>query len=305
MIGFLKPVSICICGNLTLDELTRSSNRKILPGGSAMFAGVAAAYLGARVGIIGNVGRDYPQSFLKRLESYRIDLSRLERNRDPSTRFRINSPNGTRKLFLLEPGRSIGNQGNVGKVDGVHLGPVFGEISDKLVRKLRSGADFMSADLQGFVRNATRTGRVYVRRRNVSPLLKTCDMVQASIEEVGPQAGRAEPDDMLSWLLSSGPKYSILTLGVRGSLIGIRPHEIYRIPAFKDTKIIDTTGAGDVFAGSWLSTFLSTKDPVWAASVGSSLAALASRKTGWSKFRVSKKELFRRAVWVYNHVKAV
>lgn len=270
-----------------------------------MFAGVAAAYLGARIGIIGNVGRDYPRSFLRKLESFGIDLSRLQRSSDTSTRFRITNSNGARKLFLVEPGRSIRNQDTVRKVDGVHLGPVFEEVSQGVVRNLRRRAGFVSADLQGFVRNATRSGRVFVQRRNLKALLKSCDMVQASIEEAKPQAGNAKPSEVSNWLLAGGPKYSIVTLGSKGSLIGIRPDERYRVPAFWDSAITDTTGAGDIFAGSWLSTFLATRDPIWAASVGSALASLASRKAGLSKFRLSRNELFRRAGWVHNQVRAV
>ncbi|HEX4921382.1 MAG TPA: PfkB family carbohydrate kinase, partial [Candidatus Bathyarchaeia archaeon] len=89
------------------------------------------------------------------------------------------------------------------------------------------------------------------------------------------------------------------------AILGIRPDERFSVPAFRDPAVSDTTGAGDVFAGSWLLTFLSTKDPIWAASVGSAFASLASRKTGLSKFQLSRKELFRRASWVYDHTKAV
>ena len=270
-----------------------------------MFAGAAAAYLGARVGIIGNIGHDYPQSILKVLGSHGIDLSRLQRNADASTRFRIISSNMTRRLFLREQGQPIGNPTNLRRVDGIHLGPVFMEISERVVRDVRRKTGFVSADLQGFVRNITGRGRVVIQKRNLTPLLKRCDMVQSSIEEAGPQAGKGEPDEVSRWMLSAGPKYSILTLGPKGSLIGIRPAERYRVPAFWDSNVTDTTGAGDIFAGSWLSTFLATKDPVWAASVGSAFASLASRRIGLAKFRLSRKELFRRASWVYNQVSAV
>jgi sugar/nucleoside kinase (ribokinase family) len=270
-----------------------------------MFASGASAYLGARVGIIGNVGLDYPQSILKSLESLGIDLSKLSRHMGPSTRFKNISSNGTRRLFLLEAGVPVENPGLTRRVDGVHLGPVFQEISDQLVRILRAKAGFMSADLQGFVRIVGRSRRVSVKRKNLAKLLKACDMVQASIEEARPQAPTARQSAMLDWLTNSGPKYSILTLGEKGALIGIRPDQRFKVPAFYDRSVADTTGAGDVFAGAWLSTFLSTRDPIWAASVGSAFASLASQKTGLSKFQLSRKELLRRASWVYNHVRAV
>jgi len=103
-------------------------------------------------------------------------------------------------------------------------------------------------------------------------------------------------------ILAKGPKYAIVTLGSKGSLLGIRNDRRFLIPAFPVRGIKDPTGAGDVYAGAWLCSYLSTKDPVWAAAVGSAFGSLASQKTGLSKFRFSRKELFRRASWVYNHV---
>src|SRR2546427_8636866 len=98
-------------------------------------------------------------------------------------------------------------------------------------------------------------------------------------------------------------RYAIVTTGEKGSWLGSQRNGSCFIPAFPDREIRDPTGAGDVFAGSWLTTYLSTKDPVWASSVGSGFASLASRKSGLSKFQISRTELFRRAAWVYNHVK--
>jgi len=100
-------------------------------------------------------------------------------------------------------------------------------------------------------------------------------------------------------------EYAIVTMGEKGSWLGSQSDGIYFVPPFSDRSIRDSTGAGDVFAGSWLSTYLKTKDPVWASAVGSAFASLASRKTGLAKFRMSRAELFRRAVWVYNHIEAL
>jgi len=270
-----------------------------------LFASGAAAFLGSRTGIIGNIGIDYPQSFLTGLERLGIDLSRLTRMNGRSTRFGNVSSSMARKLFLLEAGKPVRYPQGQRRVDGIHLGPVFREISQPLAGLLREKSGFMSADLQGFVRSVRRSGRVFVERRNLSGLMKVCDMVQASMEEAGPQAHSTRRNAVLDWLSNSGPRYSILTLGQNGSVLVIRPDERLAVPAFQDRTASDTTGAGDVFAGSWLSTFLATRDPVWAASVGSAFASLASRKTGLSKFHLSRKELFRRASWVYNHTKAL
>ncbi len=247
-------MDIAVCGNPTLDELVQKGRVRISPGGSALFASSAANYLGANVGIIGNIGEDYPSSVLSWLKHHGLSLSVLKKTKGPSTRFRIGYYRGSRRLWLLHPGLPVESTWKGGRVEGLHLGPVFNEISESLVRSLRKKSSFMSLDIQGLVRKVNRLGEIQVLRRNLDSVLRICDLVKASIDEAKFQTSSQD-------------------------------HQ-----------------AGDVYAGAWLSCYLWTKDPVWAASVGAAFGSLASQRTGLSKFRVSRRELFRRTSWIYNHV---
>ncbi len=183
------------------------------------------------------------------------------------------------------------------------MGPVFNEISRSLVKTLRKKCDFLSVDLQGFIREISRDRLVHTVHRNLGGILGQCDMVQASIEEARSQTGFRDPVSVLKHLLAIGCPYAVVTMGRRGSLMAEQGRGVFFVPAFHDSSIRDPTGAGDVFAGSWLSTYLSTKDPVWASAVGSAFASLASRKTGLSKFEIFRPELARRSGWVYDRIK--
>jgi sugar/nucleoside kinase (ribokinase family) len=297
-------MDIAVCGNLTIDELVQGGRIRISPGGSALFSSCAAAYLGTRVRIVGNVGQDYPRSNLRRLRTMRISLHFLRKNAGPSTRFQIARINGSRRLRLIEPGDQVLAPRSPRRFQGVHMGPVFNEISNSLVNSLRKRCDFLSADLQGFIRIVSG-GVVRTVPRNLNRLLSKCDMVQASVEEARTKTRLRDPKAMLSRFLKMRVQFSIVTMGGGGSWLGSRRDGSYFVPAFPDRSIRDSTGAGDIFAGSWLSTYLSTKDPVWASAVGSAFASLASHRTGLSKFRLSRRELFHRASWVYNHVEPV
>jgi sugar/nucleoside kinase (ribokinase family) len=296
-------MGIAVCGNPTIDELVQNGRVRISPGGSALFASCAAGYLGARVGILGNIGEDYPPHILRRLRTLHVDVRFLRKNAGPSTRFQITQTNGSRKLRLLEAGDQIAAPRSKSHFQGVHLGPVFNEIPCPLINALRKRCDFLSADLQGFIRTASPGGSVSTVPRNLSRLLGQCDMVQASIEEARSQTLSRDPRTILNRLLSMQVQHAIVTMGERGSWLGSQSDGLYFVPAYPDHRIRDSTGAGDVFAGSWLSTYLSTKDLVWASAVGSAFASMTSRRTGLSKFRLGRRELFRRASWVYNHTK--
>ena len=233
-----------------------------------------------------------------------IDVRFLRKTAGHSTRFHITGTNGSRTLRLLEPGDKIEAPRSTGHFRAVHLGPVFNEIPSSLMTALRKKCEFLSADLQGFIRTVTAKGAVQTVPRSLGRLIGQCNMVQASIEEARSQTRSRDPRVILNRFLTMRAEYAIVTMGEKGSWLGSQRDGICFVPPFSDRSIRDSTGAGDVFAGSWLSTYLKTKDPVWASAVGSAFASLASRKTGLAKFRISRTELFRRAVWVYNHIEA-
>ncbi len=252
---------------------------------------------------MGNIGEDYPSATLRLLRKLHVDTALLSKTRRSSTRFHIARFQGSRKLRVVDPGIPIRLPARMRLVEGMHMGPVFNEISGSLVKNLRRKCDFLSVDLQGFIREISGDGLVRTVHRKLGGILGHCDMVQASIEEARSQTGFRDPMAVLSHLLAIGCQYAVVTMGRRGSLMGSQTSGVFFVPAFHDDDIRDPTGAGDVFAGSWLSTYLSTKDAVWASAVGSAFASLASRKNGLSKFEISKSELVRRSGWVYDRIR--
>jgi sugar/nucleoside kinase (ribokinase family) len=298
----LRP-NVAVCGNLTIDELVQPDRVTVSPGGSALFASGAAVSLGANVSILGNIGEDYPPSLVRRLKALRVNTRLLRRTEGPSTRFRITRFNGLRKLRLLASGEPVTLPRSQMFFQGVHLGPVFNEVSSSVVETVRRRCDFLSADLQGFIRTASSTGTVRSTTRRLGDLLRHCNMVQASIEEARSQIAPIGPMKILDHFRAYKVPYVIITLGGRGSWLSADDYGIFFVPAFRDRNVRDSTGAGDIFAGSWVTTYLATNDPVWASAVGSAFASMASRSSGLAKFRVDRNELLRRAGYVYDHVK--
>ena len=63
----------------------------------------------------------------------------------------------------------------------------------------------------------------------------------------------------------------IITQGRSGSLLVRKDGSALSIPSVREGKVADPTGAGDIFVGSWLATFLALKDPSWAGAVGAAV----------------------------------
>ncbi len=298
-------MKIGVYGNLTLDELDRNGKHLIRPGGSALYSSLAAAYLGARVSIFSNIGRDYPKKILSSISSHLIDIAGVKKFDGLTTRFRISYNADSRRLEVVHPGRKLKPRHLLRSLHAIHLGPVFNEIGLDTLAYARRHSEFLTLDVQGLVRTMGQDGFVRLVRKNVNPFLSKCNLVKATEEEARVMAPASTIVASARRLLRKGAQYAIITRGRSGSLLVKKYGGAFRIPSVPERKVVDLTGAGDIFIGSWVATFMSVEDALWAAAVGAAFASLSVRGTGVSKFRVDRRELFRRASWVYENSRLV
>lgn len=68
--------------------------------------------------------------------------------------------------------------------------------------------------------------------------------------------GKSSHKEALLEIAGWGPKVVICTLGIEGSL-AVVDGKVAQFSTFKDNPVVDTTGAGDVFHGAFIASFLS------------------------------------------------
>ena len=288
-------------GNLTIDEIVSDSGlNRIVPGGSAFYASVTASIFGAGAGIVSSIGPDYPQDSLAWMAKKKVNLKGIQTGNSASTRFRLMYKQGNRKVRLLNRGPIISDEVQIGNQDIIHLGPVYHEIDLELAAMARRKCRFLSLDAQGLIRTAGRFGRIRLSNKNLDDYVGLCDAVKASREEAKVLTSTIDPIRMALGLLGKGPKFALVTLGSKGVVVGSK-EGILKVPAYPETQF-DSTGAGDVMFAGWLVAFWRTQDIAWASAVGSAFASLIVRHSGRAKFRISRRELFRRASWIYPRV---
>ncbi|TMI42821.1 hypothetical protein E6H23_03925 [Candidatus Bathyarchaeota archaeon] len=288
-------------GNLTIDEIVSDSGlNRIVPGGSAFYASVTASIFGAGAGIVSSIGPDYPQDSLAWMAKKKVNLKGIQTGNSASTRFRLMYKQGNRKVRLLNRGPIISDEVQIGNQDIIHLGPVYHEIDLELAAMARRKCRFLSLDAQGLIRTAGRFGRIRLSNKNLDDYVGLCDAVKASREEAKVLTSTIDPIRMALGLLRKGPKFALVTLGSKGVVVGSK-EGILKVPAYPETQF-DSTGAGDVMLAGWLVAFWRTQDIAWASAVGSAFASLIVRHSGRAKFRISRRELFRRASWIYPRV---
>lgn len=124
----------------------------------------------------------------------------------------------------------------------VHLAPLTGEVDPNLAHLFKNSTVLLT--LQGWLRRWGADGRVYFKRWFDADVLKDIDIVVFSEEDI------AEAPDLEAAFAGAVP-HLFVTRAERGGTYYYKgqPHA-YTTPQFEE---INSTGAGDVFAGAVLS----------------------------------------------------
>ena len=299
-----RTPDIAVVGHFSIDHLKLPGKcrfRTVL-GGAVTFVSLAARSLDASASIISNVGADFPQAYLQRLQNEGIDLSGVTKTAEKyTTSFELTykSDFSSRELRLRHHGSPIrvGDLPDSFRAKAVHLGPIAAEIPTEVIQKLRANCQILSIDPQGMTRRFDKKGNVACCAQMDNRTLNLIDIYKSSQEEIAALTGQTDLENAMRAIHMQGPAVVIVTLGALGSVLSVRS-KMFRVPAYTPTCVVDPTGAGDVFIGAFLSEYIKQKDALWCAYVGSAAASLVVEGVG-STFFGNKEEILRRAVATY------
>jgi sugar/nucleoside kinase (ribokinase family) len=117
------------------------------------------------------------------------------------------------------------------------------------------------------------------REEIINSLLGQCDLLFANLAEAKLLTASKSPDEALSKLKALLPAVTI-TQGANGAC-GIYHQIQWRIPSHPPAgPVIDTTGAGDTFAGAYLASLIMGLSPEKSALVAAQLAAVVVATVG-------------------------
>jgi 2-dehydro-3-deoxygluconokinase len=104
------------------------------------------------------------------------------------------------------------------------------------------------------------------------------DILRPGLDDAIHLTGIADPDRIIDFYLDLGPKIVALTLGAEGAVIATpdRRERLAPVPV----KLVDATGAGDMFDGAFLAEYLRTGDPFAAGRYANVAAALSTEGYG-------------------------
>ena len=253
-------------GHVTNDQLAAG----VFPGGAALYAGLTAVHLGARVRLITSFGSDFVGREILAHPGIHCDVAPSEQTTTFEERY-VKGQRWARVLKQAAPLRSGAYDADV-----VFVCPVIGEVDSGAL--VAPGGAILGAGLQGWLRGLNKEGIVQRRRLRDISFLSICRVVFFSEQDT--------PDDPLKFAqrIHETVRIVVVTQGAQGALV-LAEGRSFRIPAFPSQEV-DPTGAGDSFAACFLLALADGLSPLDAgiyASCGASIIVESQGPSGMSR----------------------
>ncbi|MFB0544346.1 MAG: carbohydrate kinase family protein [Asgard group archaeon] len=275
----------------------KNEEKPLFLGGPPAYAGLTTVKLGASVGIVSVVGKDFPEEYLHFLASKNIDISGVNKRGDHSTKFVHNyTRNGERFSKLITTAEEI-NKKDIPeiylKARSFLISPVMHEISPDFISWLRKSVGkrpLIGVDPQGFLRMINPDGTVYLECLiDFDEIMRYADILSPSEEEAFAitKIKRNNLDEIINVLKKKQKGIFLITRGSEGSIvidIKERKKTVFKIPPCKPKKVVDTTGAGDAFLAAFIIKHLWSEDVLQSARVASAATSFLIEEKGTSGF---------------------
>lgn len=247
---------LVVCGTLTLDTTERDGSvHANVPGGSALYAATAASLL-IPPRIVGTVGTDYPFDALKDVWARGVDRSTIEVLPGATFRWhaRYDADGETRTTLSRDPGVSRGRLPHVGVKLGARYAVLMASTDPRIqghVRHACAGATLAGLDSMAHWWQE--------RAAALRPLLRRVDVLFVNELELSLAAGTSDLAEAAEVLIALGTKVVVVKRGPRGAWLKRRERAPIEVPAVTVPDVVDTTGAGDAFAGACMAAMIRAK----------------------------------------------
>ncbi|WP_101785012.1 ribokinase [Nonomuraea indica] len=258
---------------------------RTIPGGKGANQAIAAARAGAEVTFLGAVGDDgFGAEIRDTLAVAGVNVEHLRKVRGPSGIAHIVVDDTGGNSIIVVPGAN----GTVTAPDAAERAVIAGSRAVLLQLELPLEA------VTGAARAAKEAGVPAIltpapARDLPDELLDAVALVIPNEHEAAAVTGESEPEAALEALLDRVPE-AVITLGSEGALYGSRSGERLRVAAVR-VEAVDTTAAGDTFAGALAVARSEGLAAAEALRFASAAAALSVRRQGASTSMPTRAEI--------------
>lgn len=240
---------LVIVGTVALDNIRTPFGEvtKAL-GGSAFYAGLSASYW-TKVGVVGVVGRDYPEEGFSVLERHGIDATGIDRSADLTFSwsgeytYDMNTAHTLQTdlncLLSFDPTLSA----TQGSIETLFLANIDPEIQAKVLDSLVIRPRLVVLDTMNFW--------IEHKKDELQKVLKKIDILTINEGESRMLSGEFSLVSAARMIMGMGPTTLIIKRGEYGVLVFNR-ESVFASPAYPLEDVKDPTGAGDSFAGGFI-----------------------------------------------------
>jgi 1D-myo-inositol 3-kinase len=252
-------------GHVTLDRF----GDEVRPGGAALYAAVTADRLGLSAGILTSHADDFPLDLVPpRIEVVSVPAPE-------TTVFEHAHAGGDRVLRVTSVAGALGEAhvpDDWRDAGLVLLAPVMNEVDARVASVFADAS--VAAEAQGWLRGLGQDGAVRtVRWDAATQALRSLQAIFLSAADV-----RGLESAMTEWV--QRVPIAVVTAGRRGALLYVNGDR-YEVRPRRAAEV-DPTGAGDVFAATFLARYRRDGDPWEAAEAATCAASLSVEGVGWS-----------------------
>jgi sugar/nucleoside kinase (ribokinase family) len=292
--------TLTFIGHVSIDEIENTKGTKTQPGGGALYSAMAAKTQNVEAAIVSAVGKDYPfKACFNGIDSTCVRTLNM-----PTTRFHIRYDKnweanyvktsigaGARINASLIPSRLLKPQSII------HLSPMKPPKAAKIAGDIKK----RSPD----VRLSTSAWIGYMKtqkeRKTLAKLASQVDFFMLNEFE----AKALTQTNSLSLALERiKTRNLIVTMGKLGAIVSSVDSDPQMVPALANPtgKIVDTTGAGDVWNGAFLASYSVTNDLMKAVTAASIISSIKCSQWG---FKAIQKLAFKKPLDAVEYVLAL
>jgi len=250
-------LGLLIVGSLALDTvITPFDKVEDALGGSATYISLAASYFSGPVELVGVVGNDFPDEYIRLLEDHSVDLEGLQKEEGKTFRW------GGKYHYDLNVRDTLFTDLNVfekfnpvipekfKKSKYVCLGNIDPTLQLKVLEQMIDPqlvvCDTMNYWIEG-------------KKAELLQLLKRVDVLIINDSEARLLAQEPNLIKASKMIMDLGPQTLIIKKGEHGAML-FSDETIFSAPAYPMEMIYDPTGAGDSFAGGFTGYLFKTRD---------------------------------------------
>ena len=269
--------SILTIGSIALDTIyTKDQYRENILGGSVSYFSIAASYF-RKVNVLGVVGDDFPQEYWNLYNEFQINTENVEIKKGSTFRWggKYSDDYNERETLFTELGvfknYSPIIPDSLYNSKFIFLGNIHPDMQMSVIKK--------TTDRQIIILD-TMNLWIDISLESLKQVISKVNMFLLNDEEAFLLTKKSKIEEAAEILMDMGPEVIIIKKGSFGSYLYDKKNNIkVHIPAFPISNVVDTTGAGDSFAGGFVGN-IEKKSIIDAVIAGSAIASFTVSKFG-------------------------